>query len=119
MVPTKGLEPPTYALRVRCTTGCATSAYLLLKYSSTFLIQHQSHTLKAFKLAGIIYTKLYKFFVTFSFMNMKLKVLTPMLIYKYIIAILNFMLAYNLFSKENPAYFDWTFISKPKPISLL
>ena len=26
MVPTIGLEPTTYALRVRCTTNCATSA---------------------------------------------------------------------------------------------
>ncbi len=27
MVPKIGLEPTTYALRVRCTTNCATSAY--------------------------------------------------------------------------------------------
>lgn len=27
LVPTKGLEPPTYALRVRCTTNCAKSAF--------------------------------------------------------------------------------------------
>ena len=29
MVPTHGLEPRTYALQVRCTTNCATSASTL------------------------------------------------------------------------------------------
>lgn len=36
VVPTIGLEPTTYALRVRCTTNCATSA---LKYNNTLLVQ--------------------------------------------------------------------------------
>lgn len=30
VVPTIGLEPMTYALRVRCTTNCAKSAKLLI-----------------------------------------------------------------------------------------
>ena len=32
LVPTKGLEPPTYALRVRCTTSCAKSAEKWCRY---------------------------------------------------------------------------------------
>ena len=36
LVPTKGLEPPTYALRVRCTTSCAKSALFQHIYYSAF-----------------------------------------------------------------------------------
>ena len=36
MVPIKGLEPLTYALRMRCSTNCAKSAFALL----TIIVYH-------------------------------------------------------------------------------
>ena len=42
LVPTKGLEPPTYALRVRCTTNCAKSAFSLPSYCNAHHQKNQS-----------------------------------------------------------------------------
>ena len=54
LVPTKGLEPPTYALRVRCTTNCAKSAF---RYQHVYYTAFSKRSNSFFYFSSWIYVR--------------------------------------------------------------